>query len=90
MKKFDIDSLHRPSLKYRLYQFLTKIGVPLCHGHCGYCFKIGKRRRQNTKYAEDEMNYVFCCKNCFEQIEACWAEQWDDYYSSQGVGYVRR
>lgn len=69
-------------LKRRIHQMLIKI-LPLCHGHVGPCFKIGKRRRQNTQYVDDSKNWVFLCDDCMRQNDEHWDEMWDDYYSSR-------
>ena len=53
-----------------------------CHGVLGPCFHIGKRRRQNTAYAQDESNWVFLCDECNIINEEHWAERWQEYYSS--------
>ena len=48
---------------------------------CGeFSWKV-KRRRQNTAYVDDEMNYVTVCPQCFEEIEEIWKERWAEYYS---------
>lgn len=51
---------------------------------CGrwFCFDI-KRRRQNTAYEDDELNYVTVCSDCFEEIEEHWAELWEWYWSTR-------
>ena len=38
--------------------------IPLCHGAEGPCFRFGKRRRQNTAYADDKLNWTFLCEDC--------------------------
>ena len=64
-----------------LWISLKKIGIPLCEGHEQPCFKLGKRSRQFTAYANDEANYVFVCKDCLDTINDYWQERWDEYYS---------
>lgn len=51
---------------------------PMCGEECDSV----KRRRQNTRYANDEQNYVTTCKTCFEEIQEHWADMWSDYYSN--------
>lgn len=78
----------------RLYWYLTeklflfirrKTNIPICHGADGPCFRKGKRRRQNTAYCDDELNWVFFCDKCQEMNEEYWAERWSDYYSMLGI-----
>lgn len=40
-----------------------------------------QRRRMNTMYYDEEMNWTTSCTPCFEEIEAYWAERWRDYYA---------
>lgn len=47
---------------------------------CG-CGKPAQKRRQNTNYVDDELNWVVACDPCFDEIEAYWAERWADYYA---------
>ena len=50
---------------------------------CQHCDEITpdvKRRRQNTAYEKEEMNWVVLCDECHEENEAYWQERWDDYY----------
>lgn len=67
-------------LEHKVYIGLTKIGVPLCHGYQGPCFKLGKTRDQNTAYVNSD-NTHFMCENCSDACNADWQEQWDDFYS---------
>ena len=70
-------------MKEKLQNFLIKIGWPVCNGAEAPCLKIGKRRRRNTAYNEDENNFVFQCGSCFEIEEAHWADMWSDYNSGR-------
>lgn len=47
---------------------------------CGRNSETVERRRQNTKYAQEERNWVVACEECFKEIEEYWAEMWEDYY----------
>lgn len=67
-------------ITYRLHQTLIKIKLPLCRGVEEPCFRKGKRRHQNTAYADDERNYIFTCSNCLDIINEYWNERWQDYY----------
>ena len=60
----------------------TKDKLLPCQGFDGPCkSRKAKLRRQNTKYVNDEMNWVIACDQCFEGIEEYWAERWAEYYS---------
>jgi hypothetical protein len=48
---------------------------------CGEFSRKVKRRHQNTRYVDDESNYVTVCDQCFEEIEEYWKERWAEYYS---------
>jgi hypothetical protein len=39
------------------------------------------RRRQDTRYVDDERNFVTLCDRCFEECEKHWAEMWEEYYA---------
>lgn len=55
-------------------------------GYCECCktyFVYPKRRRRNTNYENDKMNFVTLCLNCFEEQEQMWDELWADYYASR-------
>jgi len=54
---------------------------PVCQGVDGPCDGEATRRRQNTRYVEDERNYVVMCDKCFEYTQLQWAEQWREYHS---------
>lgn len=50
---------------------------------CQCCGEPGATRyRQNTKYAEEEHNWVTLCPPCKEENDAYWEDMWADYYSS--------
>ena len=51
-----------------------------CTGMYNPCDKPGKRRRQNTQYADDERNWVIMCDDCFAENEEYWRGMWADYY----------
>ena len=52
-------------------------------GYCRCCrqwFVYPKKRRTNTAYVEDDLNYCYLCKGCYILEEEYWAERWKDYY----------
>lgn len=61
--------------------FANSLKPKLICGYQGACMNEGKRRRQNTHYVDDELNYVISCDSCFEEIENDWENMWADYYS---------
>jgi len=66
---------------YRTYFLLRKLFPKhICQGYDGPCCRLGKRRRMNTQYLNEESNWCVACDDCFEAIEAEWAERWDEYY----------
>ena len=42
-----------------------------------------QRRRQSTAYVDEESNWVTVCNDCFEEIEECWKELWEQYYGGR-------
>lgn len=76
----------KPTLKMRLYSLKIKFHkwiikkFPFCHGAEGPCFHKGKKRRQNTAYVDDKLNWVFLCGECAYINDKDWQEKWDEYY----------
>lgn len=57
-------------------------GVP-CEGWEGPCESMNaKRRPQNTRYCDEERNWVTLCDDCMKLNRAYWADMWADYYSN--------
>ena len=48
--------------------------------HCQRWSQTVERRRMNTRYVNDEQNWITECDECFEDTESYWADMWDDYY----------
>jgi len=65
----------------KFHRFCRSIGIPFCTGAEGPCFRIGKRRRRNTAYVNDEDNWVFQCDKCFKREQEYWKDMWHEYYS---------
>lgn len=36
----------------------------------------------NTRYEDEESNYVTLCQDCWEECDAYWEERWAEYYSN--------
>jgi hypothetical protein len=50
---------------------------------CEHCKKEGaKKRRQNTAYLKDELNWAVLCDKCQEEANEYWQERWNEYYNS--------
>jgi len=45
-------------------------------GECGKMKDTVEKRKQNTAYEDDKLNYIECCKECFDNREAMWVEMW--------------
>ena len=69
---WEIEKFLHKHLKHRL---------KLCRGAEGICFHKGKRRRQNTAYFNDELNWTFLCDECMKQNNEYWNEVWSEYWS---------
>jgi len=55
-------------LTQRIHQLLVNhTPLPICHGWSGPCFRAGRRRRQNTAYANEKRNWVFLCDKCMAE-----------------------
>jgi len=68
-------------LKVKLHKFVVhKTRFPICHGQEGPCFNKGKKQRQNTRYAKEEMNQVFLCDCCMKINHEYWQGRWEEYY----------
>jgi hypothetical protein len=53
----------------------------ICLGECQSYKTTIKVRKMNCNYQHQDSNYVECCIECFEEIQAHWAEDWKDYWS---------
>ena len=60
---------------------MSEVCKQSCQGHENLCTNNGIRRRCNTKYIDDELNYMVLCDDCFESVQAYWADMWSDYYA---------
>lgn len=45
------------------------------------CLMPAYRRRQDTAYADEELNYVTLCAEHHAENDEYWAERWDEYWS---------
>lgn len=50
---------------------------------CAICSRKGyiKKRRLNTRYVDDERNFLTSCLKCYDQAYDDYAEMWNDYYA---------
>jgi len=54
-----------------------------CHGWEGPCLSNNAtRQRQNTRYENDEDNYVTLCPDCMKANQDHWDYMWREYYAS--------
>lgn len=50
---------------------------------CGKYFKYPIKRRLNTAFIEEELNWICSCKDCYEEEVAYYKEMWLEYYMSR-------
>lgn len=56
--------------------------ISYCDCACkGYSLNV-ERRRLNTAYVDDELNYITCCIFCYITAYKQYEELWKDYYAS--------
>lgn len=55
--------------------FVTKI-CPACKCEASTV----ERRRRNTSYFDDTLNWTELCIDCFDADCEYWAERWDDHW----------
>jgi hypothetical protein len=65
-----------------VFVLLSFINLPKCY--CGN-FKGLQERRLNTSYYDDERNWLYSCKLCFDEQWAYYKERWEDYYADVRV-----
>lgn len=56
-------------------------GSQCCQGVDGPCYNKATKRRQNTAYTDDNMNWVTMCDECAKFNDERWDEQWREYYA---------
>ena len=49
---------------------------PVCNTVCNSV----ETRRQNTRYTNEEQNYIVSCIECYKSREEYWKEMWEDVY----------
>lgn len=50
---------------------------------CQHCGRLGaRRRRQLTRYMDDERNYATLCDECHKEASEDWQERWEDYWAN--------
>lgn len=42
-----------------------------------------ERRRRNTQYTDEELNWLESCSECYEHDWEDFREMWDEYYRSR-------
>lgn len=55
-----------------------------CEGFSAPCENLNaEKRRQNTKYIDDEDNFKVLCPDCQQESNEHWEDSWNDYYRGQ-------
>lgn len=74
-------------IKKQISKFVSYLkSLRLCCKKCGYCenFHVFLRhRRLNTRYVNEEQNWITCCDEQFNELVDYYKERWDEYYSSR-------
>ena len=84
------DILYADNLKNRLFHpydsrnlFKRLLGYCDCPYHKRHWFVYPKTIRQNTRYEDEESNWITCCEEFYEnEIRPYWEELWSEYYSN--------
>lgn len=52
-------------------------------GACNFCgsYNQVQKRRMNTAYNDDKMNWETSCVACYEDHQDVWRERWAEYWS---------
>jgi len=65
---------------YRKGKYVCKSDSLVCQ-HCQNKRKSVRKTRQNTKYVNEESNFVTLCYTCRKENDDYWEDMWNDYYS---------
>lgn len=57
---------------------MSNLICEFCSADKASCKGVIERRRQNTKYVNEEDNYKTLCEKHYEENEEHWADMWDD------------
>jgi hypothetical protein len=52
---------------------------------CRYCGRLATdidSRRMHCCYQDPHSNFITCCGDCFELVQADWRDLWEDYYAA--------
>ena len=49
---------------------------PVCNTTCNSV----EKRRQNTRYVNEDQNYIVSCVECYKNREEYWKEMWEEVY----------
>lgn len=60
----------------RFVAWLKSFRCPCCEG---WPLRV-TRRRQNTMYVDDSLNWFTGCSRCHKRNDEYWREHWADYY----------
>lgn len=68
---------------------LIQAGLDLSHpasiDSCPICGEQTdiRKRRLNTNYHEEELNWMVSCVECFKEVVAQYADMWAEYYNGR-------
>lgn len=67
---------------------MAKLGVKIIRDKeawgtcpCCGCFGLIGKRRLNTRYVEEESNWLLSCLTCHEEAISYYNDLWEEYYS---------
>lgn len=67
----------QPRPKSQKVKLEEKVTDTLCT-RCGHTGAV--RYHQNTRYVEEESNWVTLCPDCRKENDEYWNDMWADYY----------
>ena len=69
--------------KLRIPKSVIKKPDLKCEGWGGPCGRNDAwKGHMNTRYEDEESNYVILCPDCWKECNEHWKEMWTDYYSN--------
>lgn len=60
-----------------LYAMLPSLWCPSCERFS----RTIETRHQYTSFTIDEVNYITCCEECFNDVQTEWEYRWKEYYA---------
>jgi hypothetical protein len=79
MEKFDVEAYRRKQAERRFREVIPPVKV---EGPCPCCGEgETAKRRRNTSYANDALNWLVSCERCWKEDCEHYQELWDIYYA---------